>query len=89
MKKFVLWIAAGALILGAVGCVDREAQKQSKVTEKVVNNPVKAVSVGTPLIDSVSETVEITGEEPQAKIQPLDLSRRTRCWLSMSRMAIQ
>ena len=62
MKKFVLWIAAGALILGAVGCVDREAQKQSKVTEKVVNNPVKAVSVGTPLIDSVSETVEITGE---------------------------
>ena len=62
MKKFVLWIAAGALILGAVGCVDREAQKQSKVTEKVVNNPVKAVSVGTPLIDSVSETVEFTGE---------------------------
>jgi len=62
MKKFVLWTAAGVLVLGAIGCVDREAQKQSNVTERVVNNPVKAVTVGTPIVDSVSETVEITGD---------------------------
>ena len=62
MKKLFLWSAAGVLVLAATGCVDREAQQQSKATEKVVNNPVKAVTVQPATVGSVSEYVEITGD---------------------------
>ena len=62
MRKLFFWSAAGVLVLAATGCVDREAQKQSKATEKVVNNPVKAVSIVMPTVDTVSEYVEMTGD---------------------------
>jgi len=58
----MLLSAAGALVIAATGCVDREAQKQSKATEKVVNNPIKAVTVQTPIVGPVSDTVQITGD---------------------------
>lgn len=62
MNRWLLITAGGILTLGATGCVDRQAQKESKATESVVNNPIKSVSVQSARIDSISDEVEITGD---------------------------
>jgi len=62
MNRWLLLTACGVLTLGATGCVDRQAQKESKATELVVNNPVKSVSVQPARTDSISEEVEVTGD---------------------------
>ena len=62
MNRWLLLTAGGVLTLGITGCVDRQAQKESKATEQVVNNPVKSVSVQSARLDSISDEVEITGD---------------------------
>jgi len=62
MNRRILWTVGGVLAICATGCVDRQAQKESKATELVINNPVKSVTVQTAGTASVSEDVEITGD---------------------------
>ena len=62
MKRPSIFIAAGVLALGATGCVDRQAQKESKATELVVNNPIKAVTVATVGTADLTEDVAVTGD---------------------------
>ncbi|MDR3687905.1 MAG: efflux RND transporter periplasmic adaptor subunit [Fimbriimonas sp.] len=62
MNSRVLWSLAGIVALTVTGCVDREAQRQSKATEEVIKNPVKAVTTLPARLDTVSEYVEITGD---------------------------
>ncbi len=44
------------------GCVDRKAQEQAKVTQTIVTNPLKIVSVQPAQTQNVAETLEITGQ---------------------------
>ncbi len=62
MNRWLLWTASSVLAFSAVGCVDRQAQTESKATEKIVNNPVKSVTVQTAATDNVTEDVEVTGD---------------------------
>jgi len=62
MNRWLLWTAGGVLALSVSGCVDRQAQKESKATEQIVNNPVKSVTVESAKTDSVTESIEITGD---------------------------
>ena len=62
MNRSMIWAAGGALALMVSGCVDRQAQKESKATELVVNNPVKPVTVQAASLQSVTEGVEVTGD---------------------------
>src|SRR5450432_4020572 len=62
MNRWILWALGAVLTLSAAGCVDRQAQKESKATEKVINNPVKSVTVQPASVESVTEKVEVTGD---------------------------
>ncbi len=49
-----------ALLLIA-GCVNRDAQKQAKETEAIVSDPAVSVAVKPASVETVSQTLEITG----------------------------
>ncbi len=58
-KTSALLIAA---VLTLTGCVDRQAQKQAKATQAIVTDPTQVISVLAVSPQSVSETLEITGQ---------------------------
>lgn len=60
MKPWLFLSLAAALAL--TGCVDRQAQKQAKSTQKIVSDPTQVVDVVSVKPQVVSETLEITGE---------------------------
>jgi len=62
MNRIQYWIAGAAVALISTGCVDRQAQKESKATEKIVNNPVKSVDVRPSFTGTITEDVEVTGD---------------------------
>lgn len=63
MNRSLMFIAAGALVLGAAtGCVDRTAQEQGKRTAKILNDPVRPVTVAEPKTTTLYETLEVTGD---------------------------
>lgn len=62
MNRGIMWAIVPVLTLSVVGCVDRQAQKESKATEVVVNNPVKSVTVQQASVEPVTEDVEVTGD---------------------------
>jgi HlyD family secretion protein len=49
-----------ALVLS--GCVDRQAQDQAKATQKIISDPTQVIAVMPVAPESISETLEITGE---------------------------
>jgi HlyD family secretion protein len=53
---------AAAITFAAIGCVDREAQKQAKATEKLVTAPERVVSTTPVGLRDLAETVTITGD---------------------------
>lgn len=59
--KSSLIIVLGLAVLGA-GCVDRAAQQQAKQTQQIVTNPVKSVAVMPAATQTVSQSIEITGD---------------------------
>ncbi len=60
MKKSSLLIGL-ALAVALTGCVNRQAQKQSAQTEKMLANPTVAVEVQPASVQSISKTIEVTG----------------------------
>jgi len=62
MNHKIIWSGIAGLALLSSGCVDRQAQKESKATEQIVNNPVKSVNVQAAKTDTVTEDVEVTGD---------------------------
>lgn len=61
MNRWTL-LAASTVVLSVGGCVDRAAQKESKATEQLVTNPVKAVTVKESHAETLTQTVEMTGD---------------------------
>lgn len=61
MKRIGL-ISLAALALVATGCVNRAAQEQAKVTEKIVSDPTVSVSVQPVGFQTLTETLQITGQ---------------------------
>jgi RND family efflux transporter MFP subunit len=62
MRNLILFSLL-ALIFGSLGgCVDREAQERSKVTQAIVTDRVRAVAVEPAQVGAVAETASITGE---------------------------
>jgi HlyD family secretion protein len=59
-RSFILCALAVTLVAG--GCVDRAAQKQAKITQGIITNPVQPVNVTPVLLKTVSQKLEITGE---------------------------
>ena len=62
MRKSTLFIAAGLLVFGLGGCVNREAQKQAKQTEQIVSDPVLSVSTTPVQAQNIDDTLEIVGQ---------------------------
>lgn len=62
MKPTLIAIAAGLLVLGVTGCVDRQSQEQAKDTAKTLSDTSHAVTVQEASLKMVEETVEITGD---------------------------
>lgn len=62
MNRTLLFIATGIAVLGTSGCVNREAQEQSKRTAEIVTDPVPSVTVQKATIESLNDSLEITGE---------------------------
>lgn len=62
MKTGHFVILAGLILLGAGGCVDRNAQSQAKKTAELVTDPRKTIVVANPTVKTISETLEITGD---------------------------
>ncbi|MGV3615972.1 MAG: efflux RND transporter periplasmic adaptor subunit [Fimbriimonas sp.] len=63
MNRSLTFLAAGALVMSVTtGCVDRAAQEQAKRTAAVLNNDVVPVSVVSPTVETLSETIEVTGD---------------------------
>jgi RND family efflux transporter MFP subunit len=58
--KTFLSICVGALALA--GCVDRESQKQAKVTERLIKDPTAPVRLAPVGSEDLVETLEITGQ---------------------------
>jgi RND family efflux transporter MFP subunit len=56
-----LGIIALAGVIGLAGCVDRKAQDQAKVTEKIVSDPAVVVTVAQPQVKTLQEKLEVTG----------------------------
>ncbi|MFZ4507160.1 MAG: efflux RND transporter periplasmic adaptor subunit [Fimbriimonas sp.] len=62
MKTNFAWILAPLALVMLPGCVNREAQKQAKVTSAMVTDPTKTVTVALPERTTVFNVIEITGE---------------------------
>jgi RND family efflux transporter MFP subunit len=64
MKTASRWFAVSFAILAAVmgGCVNREAQKEGKQTLAVVSDTVKEVTAQPVRVESIEQTLEITGQ---------------------------
>lgn len=62
MKQWIFWTAAGAAVLMAGGCVDREAQKQAAKTKEFVSDPEKVVTTQKVATQTLVDEIEITGE---------------------------
>lgn len=62
MKKSLILVAAGLLVLGGTGCVDRQAQQQSANTAKVLSDPTHPVAVEPAATKTLQETVAVTGD---------------------------
>jgi HlyD family secretion protein len=61
LKRFGLYgIVALALVM--TGCVDRGAQEQAKVTEKIVSDPTISVTAQPVAYQTLKETLQITGQ---------------------------
>lgn len=61
--KRIEWIATAlALALGITGCVNREAQAQGKRTVDLIKDPTVPVSVQPASTQTLTETLEITGQ---------------------------
>lgn len=55
-------IAGLVVILALCGCVDRAAQKQAERTKAISNDRTPVVSVAPAILQSVSETAEVSGQ---------------------------
>ena len=55
-------IAASAVALCLVGCVDRQAQVQGKKTQEIVTNPVQTVAAIPAKVMTVTQNLEVTGD---------------------------
>ncbi|RYD60054.1 MAG: biotin/lipoyl-binding protein, partial [Sphingomonadales bacterium] len=64
LKAAPLPLLAVALVLTGTltGCVDRNAQKIAADTAKIVSNPEKTVRVEAPRVETLEETVDISGD---------------------------
>lgn len=62
MNRTKLILAAGLLVIGLGGCVNRPAQEQAKQTEQIVNDPVRVVSTSDVKTRSIDETLDIVGQ---------------------------
>lgn len=62
MNRLALVGAALALGLSGAGCVDRQAQAQAKKTEQLVSDPTKPIALAPVGVETISQTLEITGE---------------------------
>lgn len=60
--RIVSQISVLALALAIGGCVNRDAQKQAKTTEKIVSDPTVTVSAKPIAFQTMVETLEITGQ---------------------------
>lgn len=58
-KSFVLLAVA---LLATAGCVDRAQQKQAQRTQQLLNDPVRPVKVQTIARQTISQSLEITGD---------------------------
>lgn len=55
-------IAAAAVALALVGCVDREAQKQAAKTEEILSEKTVPVTVADATTTTLAETVDVRGD---------------------------
>lgn len=62
MNRWLIIALTLTAALSLSGCVDRQAQKQAKATQKIVSDPTQVVTVKTVQPQTISETLEITGE---------------------------
>lgn len=53
---------AVVLPLASIGCVDRNAQKIAKETGEFVSSPIRAVRVERPRVETLEETVDVSGD---------------------------
>lgn len=60
MRAITLILPAVAAVM--IGCVDREAQRQSRETAAIINDPTVPVSLEEARVQTVTETFEITGQ---------------------------
>ena len=60
--RTLFFIAAAATLLTTAGCVDRQQQKQAKRTQVILGDQTKPVSVMPVSTQTISETLEITGD---------------------------
>lgn len=54
--------SAALIALTLSGCVDREAQKQAKATEKLVSDPTQMVTAVSPRVETLQQILDVTGE---------------------------
>ena len=62
MKKTTLFALVVCMIMGLGGCVNREALKQGKKTELLLQDKVMPVRVQTVATDTLVDTLDITGQ---------------------------
>ena len=63
MKRPSPWFALLPLVaVSMVGCVNRDAQKEGKQTETIVNDPIKEVTAKPVQVTMIQQTLEITGQ---------------------------
>lgn len=62
MNRWIYFAFTLTAALALTGCVDRQAQQQAKVTQKIITDPTQVVTVESVMPQAVSETLEITGE---------------------------
>jgi len=67
MNRTLIAIAAGVMIFGVTGCVNRPAQEQAKKTAETLADPSHAVTVQPAATATVTETVEVTGDVTAAE----------------------
>ncbi|MFQ3678598.1 MAG: efflux RND transporter periplasmic adaptor subunit [Fimbriimonadaceae bacterium] len=60
MRAITLILPAVAAVM--IGCVDREAQQQSRETAAIINDPTVPVSLEEARLQTITETFEITGQ---------------------------
>lgn len=62
MNKTLIAIAAGMMVFGVMGCVNRAAQDQAVKTAKTLADPSHAVTVQPAGTATLTDTVEVTGD---------------------------